>query len=80
MTKIGKPGFNADLQALLNSEQLKKLEAELASLDTPAAKEMPRVKDELRRQIVGDLKKEKMKVSDDDIQGLLKLNAADDIN
>lgn len=80
MTKIGKPSFNADLQALLSGEQLKKLESELAALDTPAEKQMPRVKDEMRRQIVGDLKKEKMNVSDDDIQGLLKLNAADDIN
>ena len=78
--RIGKPGFKADLQTLLDSEQLKKLEGELAAVEAPTEKELPRLKDKMRLQIMDDLKKANMNVSDDDIQGLLKLNAADDIN
>jgi len=71
--------FNAGLDSVLSSDQMERLQKEIAELYEPEEREMPKVKDEMRKQIVQDLKKQKMNVKDDDIQGLLRMSAEEDI-
>jgi len=73
--------FNPDLRAVFSEPQLAKLREELKLVETAEDKAMPAIKNELRRKIVQDLAQKKIeKVPADDIQAILKMNAAEDFN
>lgn len=72
--------FNSDIRAMFSAEQLQKLKSELGIKETPEDKAMPALKDEMRKKIVRDLAQKNSSVKQDDIQGLLRANAAKDVN
>lgn len=72
--------FNPDIRTMFSAEQLDKLKKELGiANETAEERAMPELKDKLRKKIVQDLAAKKAgQPAPDDIQGLLRSNAAAD--